>query len=107
MTWQLSEPRGKKNQQGAIRGFKPLLEESQKFSYGPAIDSLDLMEKVHNDAVTVAGEYLRTLKEHANEVLERRLGDAFATMKLRYILTVPAVWSDKPWILRDEQLTSL
>jgi molecular chaperone DnaK (HSP70) len=79
----------------SIQGVKLLLDETQCIPYGPSIDSAQIIKQMHKDAVTVSGEYLRKLTTHGKEVLRRRFGDAFETMNLQYILTVPAVWSDK------------
>lgn len=41
-------------------------------------------------------DYLTALRKHMEETLERRLGRAIATkVQKEYILTVPAVWSEK------------
>lgn len=54
-----------------------------------------LITELDKTPVVVAGDYLKKLVAHAQLVLERRFGDALRTMELQYILTVPAVWSDK------------
>lgn len=45
--------------------------------------------------IDVVGDYLQGLVAHVLEVLNRRFSTALQTMQLHYILTVPAVWSDK------------
>lgn len=83
------------NQRRLIQGVKLLLDESQEFRYGPASDSKKLITELGKTPVVVAGDYLKRLVAHAQLALERRLGDALRAMELQYILTVPAVWSDK------------
>ncbi|CAG7988223.1 unnamed protein product [Penicillium salamii] len=45
--------------------------------------------------VDIVADYLERLVAHLMEVLNRRFSTALQTMELRYLLTVPAVWSDK------------
>ncbi|PKY05178.1 actin-like ATPase domain-containing protein [Aspergillus campestris IBT 28561] len=78
-----------------FHGFKLLLDPSQHDQYQPAIRSQSLLKKYDKTAVDVAGDYLKCLVAHAKTVLQRRLGAAFECMELHYVLTVPAVWSDK------------
>jgi molecular chaperone DnaK (HSP70) len=78
-----------------IQGVKLLLDESQKFRYAPAIESQGIIKDLKKTAVEVAGDDLEKLVVHAREVLTRRFGTALRAMDLEYILTVPAVWSDK------------
>ncbi|KAK4861131.1 hypothetical protein LT330_004047 [Penicillium expansum] len=82
-------------QEKLIQGVKLLLDESQKFRYAPAIDSQEIIKSLNKTPVKVAGDYLRKLIAHAQDVLTRRFGTALQTMDMEYILTVPAVWSDK------------
>lgn len=78
-----------------IRGVKLLLDESQESRYSPALASKKILKRLDKDAVEVSGEYLRKLVSNVKEVLKRRFGEAFGSMEMRFILTVPAVWSDK------------
>lgn len=78
-----------------IRGVKLLLDETQLFRYQPAIASQAVIERLKKSPVEVCGEYLKMLVEHAREILNRRFRSALDSMELHYILTVPAVWSDK------------
>jgi molecular chaperone DnaK (HSP70) len=82
-------------QRHLIRGVKLLLDESQQFRYGPAVDSKGVIKDLNMTPIEVAGDYLKKLVTHGNEILTRRFGSAMETMDLQYILTVPAVWSDK------------
>ena len=46
--------------------------------------------------VRFAGEYLNKIVSHAKSILGRRvLGKSMNSMDIHYIVTVPAVWSDK------------
>lgn len=45
--------------------------------------------------VRVSGEYLKYLVTHVRDLLSRRFGTSLRAIQLDYILTVPAVWSDK------------
>jgi molecular chaperone DnaK (HSP70) len=81
--------------QRLIQGVKLLLDESQKFRYLPASDSQEIIKDLNKTPVEVAGDYLGKVVAHAQDVLTRRFGSALQTMDLEYILTVPAVWSDK------------
>jgi molecular chaperone DnaK (HSP70) len=82
-------------EQRLIQGVKLLLDESQKFRYLPASDSQGIIKDLNKTPVEVAGDYLGKVVAHAQDVLARRFGAALQTMDLEYILTVPAVWSDK------------
>ncbi|KAJ5347015.1 actin-like ATPase domain-containing protein [Penicillium brevicompactum] len=53
------------------------------------------MAQYNKNAVQVSGEYLRHLVLHVNETLQRRFGDAAKSLEIIFVLTVPAVWSDK------------
>ncbi|KAE8153551.1 actin-like ATPase domain-containing protein [Aspergillus avenaceus] len=80
---------------GIIRGVKLLLDESKKVPYTPSIISNIILEKAGKTPVQVAGLFLKCLVAHTKAVLHRRFGEAFRGMELQYILTVPAIWSDK------------
>ncbi|PYI16694.1 hypothetical protein BO99DRAFT_465129 [Aspergillus violaceofuscus CBS 115571] len=79
----------------AFRGLKLLLDEEQETMYPPSLCSKKLLAILNKDAVQVTADYLRHLIKYAQGVLERRLGIAASAMNLQFILTVPAVWSDK------------
>lgn len=78
-----------------IRGSKLFLDESQDQQYAPSLATKSLLAQYNKNAVQVSGEYLRHLVLHVNDTLQRRFGDAAKSMELKFVLTVPAVWSDK------------
>ncbi|KAJ5342784.1 hypothetical protein N7541_011908 [Penicillium brevicompactum] len=78
-----------------IRGVKLLLDESQKYRYDPASESEKILKTLKRTPVQASGDYLGKIVAHAREILLRRFGAALEAMDLQYILTVPAVWSDK------------
>lgn len=82
-------------QMESIQGVKLLLDGSQKFRYLPAVESEAAIENMKSTPIEVSGKYLKFLVDHAKELLQKRFGTALRTMQLDYILTVPAVWSDK------------
>jgi hypothetical protein len=49
----------------------------------------------HATPETVTTDYLRALSNHAQNVLKAQLGAAFDSMSFSYIITVPAMWSEK------------
>lgn len=79
----------------AFRGMKLLLDESPETAYGPSKTSKLLLSDYKKDAVEVAGDYLRQIVHHVHQVLQRRFGIASMDMNLEFVLTVPALWSDK------------
>jgi molecular chaperone DnaK (HSP70) len=83
------------NQHQLIQGVKLLMDEGQEFRYAPASESGKLIKQMGKSAVQVSGDYLASLVTHAREMLRRRFGAALQTFDLHYILTVPALWSDK------------
>ncbi|KAJ5325283.1 uncharacterized protein N7506_008385 [Penicillium brevicompactum] len=84
---------GKKRQ--PIRGVKLLLDESQKYRYDPAKESEKTLKTLKRSPVEASGDYLGKIVAHARDILLRRFGTALEAMDLQYVLTVPAVWSDK------------
>ncbi|KOS38019.1 hypothetical protein ACN38_g11178 [Penicillium nordicum] len=82
-------------EQRLIQGVKLLLDESQEFRYAPAAKSQEIIKDLKKTPMEVAGDYLGKLVAHAQDVLKRRFSTALQTMDLEYVLTVPAVWSDK------------
>jgi len=79
----------------SIKGVKLLLDEKQKYHYGPSIEAKCLLKSMKKSAISATGDYVGTLVAHAKNVLKRRFGSALQTMDLQFIMTVPAVWSDK------------
>ncbi|KAJ5544066.1 actin-like ATPase domain-containing protein [Penicillium frequentans] len=78
-----------------IRGSKLLLDESQDPEYAPSLSSKSLLIKYGKSAVHVSGEYIGHLVLHVKDTLRRRFGEVAKSMRLKFVLTVPAVWSDK------------
>lgn len=58
-------------------------------------DCRNIPPPYHASSEDLATEYLRKLHEHTVEILNSKLGSTFDSMKLAYVITVPAVWSDK------------
>ncbi|KAJ5099054.1 hypothetical protein N7532_006055 [Penicillium argentinense] len=80
----------------AVRGFKLLLDTSKVFRFTPTLQSGQTIQRMEKKPVEVAGDYLKIIVTHAKDVLGRRgVSSLLRTMHLQYILTVPAVWSDK------------
>lgn len=48
----------------------------------------------NRDPETLLRDYLTALGRHLIYVLEQKLGAAFRTIPLEYVLTVPAIWSE-------------
>jgi molecular chaperone DnaK (HSP70) len=78
-----------------IRGVKLLLDPTQEIDYTPAVQSKEILAKYDKQPVDVARDYLQLLVTSAKETLRRRFGNALDSMEIRYVLTVPAVWTDK------------
>lgn len=54
------------------------------------------MERPHHATPeSVVTDYLQALIEHTWSEMKRRVGTAFDSMKFSYVITVPAVWSEK------------
>ncbi|PYH46334.1 Hsp70 family protein [Aspergillus saccharolyticus JOP 1030-1] len=79
----------------AFRGFKLLLDQEQETEYPPSLACKERLMRYQTTAVKVTADYLRCLLRHIEGILERRLGIATQDMDLRFVLTVPAVWSDR------------
>jgi molecular chaperone DnaK (HSP70) len=59
------------------------------------LTSKSLLIKYGKNAVQASGEYIKFLVTHVKDTIERRFEDATKSMELKFVLTVPAVWSDK------------
>ncbi|KAF7864103.1 hypothetical protein EAF04_007068 [Stromatinia cepivora] len=81
----------------AIRGIKLLLDPTQDMpSYVPASTLKSDLKHSGRLAVDVAADYLRAMYEHALERLEvALLHDYVQYCEKEFVLSVPAVWSDK------------
>ncbi|EAW23710.1 uncharacterized protein NFIA_032750 [Aspergillus fischeri NRRL 181] len=78
-----------------IRGVKLLLDSTQEIDYTPAVQSKDLLTKYDKKPLDIARDCLQLLVDSAKETLRRRFGKALDGMEITYVLTVPAVWTDK------------
>lgn len=80
----------------AVRGVKLLLDKSKDIKFRPSIEAESIIEEMRRTPTAVAGEYLKKIVSHARLILDRRgIGSLMKAMDVQYILTVPAVWSDK------------
>ncbi|EAW11693.1 uncharacterized protein ACLA_093920 [Aspergillus clavatus NRRL 1] len=78
-----------------IRGIKLLLDPTQEIKHTPVAESKKILEKYNKDPADVARDHLQLLIAKTKEVLKCRFGDAIETMEIQYVMTVPAVWTDK------------
>lgn len=101
------------NQRIKITGFKLGLEEKLKRVYKSAPSALSGFltdsqwmhpELPHKDAVRFVADYLEQIKNHIFSVtFPRHFGDDFMNRQpVRYVITVPAIWSDKAKALTRE-----
>lgn len=81
--------------QEPIRGVKLLLDDEQSFRYNPSLRAKKLLISIGKDQLQVAADYVGKLIHHCQDILERRFGSSINDMSKIYVLTVPAVWSDK------------
>ncbi|KAK4995018.1 hypothetical protein LTR66_005073 [Elasticomyces elasticus] len=80
-----------------LRCIKLFLDRGQNIpSYVSKADVVEKLFDADRDTTDVVADYLSELYKHAKEALVRRYGEVFmSTTKMRFVLTVPAVWSDK------------
>ncbi|KAL4747143.1 hypothetical protein BDW72DRAFT_209839 [Aspergillus terricola var. indicus] len=64
-------------------------------TYTPSIESKALLLSYGKDAVEATTDYIKQLIGQVKQVPERRLGVDLVDLDSQFILTVPAVWSDK------------
>ncbi|KAJ5179081.1 hypothetical protein N7492_002291 [Penicillium capsulatum] len=83
------------DERNVLQAFRLLLDESKEIRYLPAAESESMIKDMKSTPVQVSGEYLKFQVSHTKDLLDRRFGSALRAMRLDYILTVPAVWSDK------------
>ncbi|KAL2849673.1 hypothetical protein BJX68DRAFT_266988 [Aspergillus pseudodeflectus] len=80
----------------ACRGIKLVLDVDHKTAYAPSLPAQALLERCGKNPLEAAGDYLRQLIRQVEKLIESRLGVAIEdTSSLRFILTIPAVWSDR------------
>lgn len=83
--------------EGLIEGIKLYLDPEQpKPIYVPAVDTRAELERLGKAPVAVASDFLGAIYKHASAKIESKYPkDYFNLLKKQYVLTVPAVWSDK------------
>lgn len=80
---------------GSIHGVKLLLDEEQCFRYDPSIRAKKVLQTKEKSPVECAAAFIKELLCHLQETLRRRFGPAANSMGKKFVLTVPAVWTDK------------
>lgn len=58
-------------------------------------DGLRMELPRHATVESVVTDYIRALMKHTWGEMKRKMGSAFDSMKFSYVMTVPAVWSEK------------
>ena len=83
--------------EGRIEGIKLLLDPDQSTPYYvPTTDTGAALSRLGKAPATVATDYISKLFKHATAKIESKYPkDYFQMLKKHYVLTVPAVWSDK------------
>ena len=83
--------------EGRIEAFKLLLDPDQPTpTYIPALDTNVDPTRLGKAPITVATDYIREVFKHATNKIESKYPEGyFQTLKKEYVLTVPALWSDK------------
>lgn len=79
----------------AYRGIKLLLDVSQRVKYTPSTESKALLKENGIPVRHAVRDYLKQLIEYTKQVLQRQIAIDAAQMNLQFVLTVPAVWSEK------------
>lgn len=78
-----------------IRGIKLLLDPDQEMNYQPSLEAKKLLNYLRKTPGEVTAKYLEELVGHVKGILKRRFGPVADEMDLKFVLTVPAIWSDK------------
>ncbi|GLI78720.1 hypothetical protein PoHVEF18_007041 [Penicillium ochrochloron] len=83
-----------------LQWFKLGLDPDQKAHIMPALaiqhkDWRKMDYPHHATPETVTTDYLRALTQHVHKLLKAQLGVAFDSMSFSYVITVPAMWSEK------------
>ena len=83
--------------EGRIEGVKLLLDPDQPRSiYIPAVDTKAELRRLGKPAIAVATDFINALWTHASANIESKyLKDYFNLLKKKFVLTVPAVRSEK------------
>ncbi|XHG03295.1 hypothetical protein AWENTII_006610 [Aspergillus wentii] len=71
---------------------KPGINSSLSSTYS---DCRSIPTSHHTSPEGIVTDYLRSLREHTLKVLKKQVGKAIEKMALEFVITVPAVWSDK------------
>lgn len=79
-----------------MRCIKLFLDRNQKLpQFISPLDTAGQLRKCDKNVMDAVSDYLTKLYEHTMETLTKRYGASFmATVKMEFVLTVPAVWSD-------------
>lgn len=91
-----------------IKGLKLMFDPGQRRPYRSDHDALEA-SKLPKDVKSVAADYMKALYRHAWKIVtSNTLSPEFIDQyyKKRYVLTVPAVWSDKAKQLTQEASTT-
>lgn len=82
---------------GRIEAFKLLLDPEQgRPAYAPAQNAKKAIKKLPKSVVDVVADYLRLLWNHAHRMIESKYAAGVLNrFQKRFVLTVPAVWSDR------------
>lgn len=78
--------------------MKLLLESSrQRLNYSPANDAQTNLGRICKKRRTAVSDYLKCLVAHADRIIKSQHQTYISntTVTKKYILTVPAIWSDK------------
>ncbi len=83
--------------QEKIEGIKLLLDPEQPTPlYAPAVNTQAELAKLGKPAHEVATDYIRAIYNHAMKKIESKYLNGFiSTLEKQFVLSVPAVWSDK------------
>lgn len=80
-----------------IEGIKLLLDPDQpKPLYAPSMDAAAVLGKLRKQPMAVATDYISAVYHHAIKIIESKVPkDYLEILPKQYVLSVPAVWSDK------------
>jgi molecular chaperone DnaK (HSP70) len=81
-----------------IEGIKLLLDPDQvKPVYVPATNTRAELTKLGKPAVEAAADYIRAIHDHAMSRIATKVPESYLEndVQKRYVMTVPAVWSDQ------------
>lgn len=83
--------------EGRVEAIKLLLDPDQpKPIYVPAVDTKAELSRLGKAPTTVASDYISAIYKHATANIESKYPkNYFQILKKQYVMTVPAVWSDK------------